>query len=289
MLTIDCPRCGAKLSSVELMRRGLRCVNEPGCCVTMWELASASSRKWRPLTYLYADTRSGEVKYVGSTSDLPNRLVQDASTVGKLRRGRAGRESTTRGDKKGPSERNRWRVRREVEELLASAGVRVHVSFGGSWWEHWLCTGGAWNKADEGRAPMTEGYRIVRSSGKVKEYEPPAPARLKRWRWEKADVLWEVERVSGGKVLRVPLPTALVGGLEDGGGGCRLASALSLEHRYKRKDDDGGGAGEVERRVWHDGASKSESLTEYTSGELTLRTSGGSSGDAAGVVGTVAA
>ena len=119
--------------------------------MTLWELAGESSRCWHPLTYMYVSEGSGEVKYVGTTGNLRNRLVQDGAPGGKLELGARGKQSTDSGDKKDPSEKERWRKHKNVEEMLTAAGVRVHVLFDATWWEHWLCTAPPWNKREERR------------------------------------------------------------------------------------------------------------------------------------------
>ena len=247
-LSINCPRCGKELTSRELKGSGLRCGGE-GCRVTLWELAGESSRCWQPLTYMFVSEANGEVKYVGTTKNLRNRLIQHGANDGKLVLGAEGRSPTEGLDRKDPNEKERWRKHKNVEEKLAAAGVRVHVAFGATEWHHWYGSlslrGGKWRNPEWNQAtpPRHEPYRSVKD-GSVETYKPPT-----RY----------IE--DSGRYLRKAYDR-----LRD-----RTAAALSLETSKKRN------AG-ISRLCWHDRLESSlktdEWRTEYLSGELTLQSVG---------------
>lgn len=248
-LSISCPRCGEELKSRELRRTGLRCGGE-GCRVTLWELAVESSRCWQPLTYMFVSEGSGEVKYVGTTKNLRNRLIQHGADDGKLVRGAGGRQPTESGDRKDPLEKTRWRKHKNVEERLKAAGVRVHVAFEATEWHHWYGAisyrGGRWSGPEWNRAtpPRHEAYRIVKN-GVVVTYKPPP-------RYEE----------ESGRYLRTAYE-----GLVD-----RTASALSLE-TVKRRASSSSLMTSMSL-CWHDRLESSLRTdvwrTEYLSGEFLL-------------------
>lgn len=251
VLSINCPRCGNELKSRELKSGGLRCAGD--CRVTLWELARESSRCWQPLTYLFVSEDSGEVKYVGTTMNLPNRLVQHAASDGKLMHGARGRQPKESGDRRDPKEKTRWREHRNVEQKLSAAGVRVHVAFDATEWHHWfgaICLLGgrlrspAWNDATP---PKHAAYRSEKD-GAVVTYKPPT-------RYEE----------DSGRYLRTAYDRL----------GDRTASALNLEI------PSGGAAEHIvcgENLCWHDRLVSSLKTdvwrTESMSGELTLSRAG---------------
>ena len=226
--------------------------------MTLWELAGESSRCWEPLTYMFVDETSGEVKYVGTTKNLRNRLIQHGHKSGKLELGAEGYQPKESGDLKDPSERTRRRKYKGVEEKLAKAGVRVHVAFDATEWHHWygsICfRDGKWRSPEWNLAtpPKHETYRGMRN-GAVETYEPPT-------RYEE----------DCGNYLRTPYRC-----LRD-----RTVSALNLEKSKKRFDP----ASSVpmvhsDSLCWHDRLISSLRTdrwrTEYLSGEVTLERSAG--------------
>ena len=73
-LSIECPRCKRTLTSRWMHEQSLAC--EANCGVKLRELAAECSRRWQPLSYLFVDVKSGVVKYVGTTKNLPLRRRQ---------------------------------------------------------------------------------------------------------------------------------------------------------------------------------------------------------------------
>ena len=255
MLSIRCPRCGLERTTRELKTRGLRC-DGADCRVTLWELASESSRCWQPLTYLFVSEATGEVKYVGTTTNLPTRLIQHAGSDGKLMMGKEGRQPTEKGDRTlTPSDKKRWREHRNAEEKLAAAGVRVHVAFEATEWHHW--NGSLW-RGEDGRWRTPEWNHAT----------PPKHEMFRSVRRQSVDTTvctYKTPRMyaeDDGNHLR-----RAYGRLGD-----RTASALNLE-TSKQKFDPSAAAAAV-HLCWHDRLVSSlmtdEWRTEYMSGELAL-------------------
>ena len=133
-LSIECPKCGRKLTSRRMHAEGLAC----DCGATLAQLAAECSRRWKPLSYLFVDTKTGEVKYVGTTSDLPRRLGEHCVSD-KLSATR-----TTVGGGGGATGRARLRPQ-PAETTLKNAGVRLHVALHANEWRLWYAHKPAWN------------------------------------------------------------------------------------------------------------------------------------------------
>ncbi len=152
-LGIECPKCGRTLTSRRMHERGLAC--EGNCGVKLSQLAAECSRRWQPLSYMFVDVKSGVVKYVGTTKDLPRRIAEHC-WGDKFSFERATIRS---GDA--------LRLRPQAfEKTLKNGGKRVHVALHASerqlWWS--LCTRAGVGPEKNLVAPPTLGvtYRSVR-------------------------------------------------------------------------------------------------------------------------------
>lgn len=116
-LGIDCPECGRTLSSRALYQSGLRCSDS--CAVSLRALSEECNRRWGTLTYLFEEIASGEVKYVGTTMNLNQRLRKHCYD-GKLK---FGREVTDNGGKEDARA-----TPQKITATIANSGMRIRVA-----------------------------------------------------------------------------------------------------------------------------------------------------------------
>ena len=128
-MCIECPGCGEEMSARWLLLEGgLSCPR--GCGTTRKALAKAVTSKYPHACYVFSDRATGEVKYVGVSTRLPERLGDHAHGSGRM--------AMCDGDDDDDDDDDREEVvGGSLEASLERAGEDLRVALHGcelAWW-----------------------------------------------------------------------------------------------------------------------------------------------------------